>query len=333
MSAMPHEIRMSSTHNSTENQRFQRLNFRLAIGYGLANLAVLLVLPILAAENVGGIGSHWAWLALPVTLSSNGFWALLHEAIHNLFASDRNLNRQAGRLMAILFGSSYRMLRFGHLTHHRFNRHPLDRPDCFDPAQSSLLAARCRFFAETLGGLYLIEILTPLLYWLPRPIILRLLDRVYAGEESRLKQLRQLARQSLGSPRAIGEIRQDAAAALLLYAVSAGLWGPLWPVLVGFILVRGFLISFLDNVYHFRTPVDRPDFAYNLRLARPFRALILNMNFHRTHHHHMHLPWWQLPDHFRRSGEAFDRNYALAALAQLRGPAPIGVLISDKPTP
>ncbi|TXH38406.1 MAG: hypothetical protein E6Q98_04110 [Rhodospirillaceae bacterium] len=333
MPVMPHEIRMSNTHNSTENQQFQRLNFRLAIGYGLANLAVLLVLPILAAQNVGGFGSHWAWLALPVTLSSNGFWALLHEAIHNLFASDRNLNRRAGRFMAILFGSSYRMLRFGHLTHHRFNRHPLDRPDCFDPAQSSPVLARCRFFAETLGGLYLIEILTPLFYWLPRPIILRLLDRVYAGEEPRLKQLRQLAHQSLGSPRAIAEIRQDAAAALLLYALSAWLWAPLWPVLVGFILIRGFLISFLDNVYHFRTPVDRPDFAYNLRLAQPLQALILNMNFHRTHHHHMHLAWWQLPDHFRRSGEVYDGNYALAALAQLRGPAPIGVLISSKPTP
>ncbi|MDY0885875.1 fatty acid desaturase [Dongia soli] len=324
---------MSITHNSTENQRFHRLNFQMAIGYGIANLAVLLLLPTLATRNIGGLGIHWGWLALPVVLTSNGFWALLHEAIHNLFASDRNINRRAGRLMAVLFGSSFRMLRFGHLTHHRFNRHPLDRPDCFDPAQSSALAARCRFFAETFGGLYLIELLTPLLYWLPRPIILRLLGRVYAGEEPRLKQLRQLAHQSLGSARTIVEIRQDAMAALLLYALSAWLWGNLWPVLAGFILIRGFLISFLDNIYHFRTPVDRPDFAYNLRLARPLQTLILNMNFHRTHHHHMHLAWWQLPGQFRQSGEVFDRNYAHVALEQLRGPAPIGVLTSDQAVP
>lgn len=325
---MAHESPMPNTSHPIENRRFYRLNLALAIGYAFANLAALLLLPVLIATDAGGLGLHWAWLVLPVTLTSNGFWALLHEAIHSLFTADRTLNRRAGRFMAVLFGSSFRVLRFGHLTHHRFNRHPLDRPDCFDPATASAFSARCRFFAETLGGLYLIEILTPLLYWLPRPLIGRLLDRVYAGEEPRLKQLRQLAHQSLASPRAIREIRGDALAALLLYGLAAWLWGQWWPVLAGFILARGFLISFLDNIYHFRTPIDRPDFAYNLRLPPPLQALILNMNFHRIHHHHMHLAWWQLPAQFRRSAEIFDRDYAVAAFAQLRGPAPIDQLTS-----
>jgi hypothetical protein len=214
--------------------------------------------------------------------------------------------------------------------HHRFNRHPLDRPDTYDRSTSSVLKARCHFFGEIFGGLYLIEILIPPLYWLPQRTIHNLLDWIYAGEDPRLRQLRQLSRQALGSTRAIAEIRQDATAVLILYGSAFALWGKLWWVLLGFMLVRAMLISFLDNVYHFRTPVDRPDFAFNLLLAQPFRALILNMNFHRVHHNNMHLPWWSLPQQFAQSGETFDAGFAHAALAQLRGPAPTDLLTSPE---
>ncbi len=321
---------MSHTSSIDGTHRFHRLNAKLAIAYGIANLAVLLFLPLAIRSDLAGLGGHWAWAALPVALASNGFWALQHEAIHNLFAADQSANRRAGRLMAILFGSSFRILRFGHLMHHRFNRHPLDRPDCFDPGKGSAFAARCRFFGEIFGGLYVIEVLTPLLYWLPRRFIAPILDRIYAGNDPRLAQLRQLARQSLGATKAISEIRQDALAVLVLYGVSAALWGNLWWVLAAFLLGRGFLISFLDNIYHFRTPIDRPDFAYNLQLPSALQALILNMNLHRVHHHNMHLPWWRLPAQFADADKVFDKNYGLAALAQLRGPATIGMLTSRK---
>lgn len=313
-----------------ETNRYQRLNLALGLAYAAASLTVLLLLPLLFRLQWLDVGLGWLCLALPVALLSNGFWALQHEAIHNLFAVDQVRNRRAGRLMAILFGSSFRVLRFGHLMHHRFNRHPLDCPDVYDPHTTSALKARSRFYAEVFGGLYLLEVFLPLLYWLPQPVIHRLLDRIYGGEDFRLKQLRQLARQSLGSSRAIAEIRQDGAAALILYAGAFILWGKWWAALLGFILIRATLISFLDNIYHFRTPVDRPDFAYNLALSRPLRALILNMNFHRVHHHHMHLPWWMLPRQFRAAQETFDRGYFNAALAQLRGPAPTDMLGSHK---
>jgi fatty acid desaturase len=247
-----------------------------------------------------------------------------------LFAADRRINKLAGRAMAILFGSSYRVLRFGHLTHHRFSRHPLDRPDCFDPKVTSAWIGRLRFFAELCGGLYVTEIALPLLGWLPKRQIHRLFDRVYAGEDPRLQALRQLAKQALGSDRAVAEVRQDSALIILTYGSAFALWGNLWWLLVCFILIRGLMISFLDNVYHFRTPVDDPDFALNLSLPLPFQALILNMNFHRLHHHNMHLPWWSLPRQFASSGAHFDGSYFRAALAQLAGPAPIEQLTSQK---
>lgn len=321
---------MSIPVPAAEAARYQRLNMVLGLAYGLANLAVLLLLPTLVRLNAWDHGRDWALLVIPVALVSNGFWALQHEAIHNLFAGDQARNKQAGRIMGVLFGSSFRILRFGHLMHHRFNRHPLDRPDTYDQQTTRVWTARAHFFGEILGGLYLIEILTPLLYWLPRKIIHRLLDRVYSGTDHRLKQLRQLAQQALGSDRAITEIRQDAATVILLFGCSFALWGQLWWVLLAFLLGRGMLISFLDNIYHFRTPIDQPDFAYNLEAPGLFRCLILNMNFHRVHHNNMHLPWWCLPRQFAVAGEKFDGSYGLAALAQLRGPAPTDVLTSHK---
>jgi fatty acid desaturase len=302
----------------------------LGLTYAAATLAVLLILP--AAFRLHLLNAVWGWfcIALPVALVSNGFWALQHEAIHNLFAADQTTNRRVGRFMSVLFGSSFRVLRFGHLMHHRFNRHPLDCPDVFEPKTTSAIKARIRFFIEIFGGLYLIEAFSPLLYWLPAPVIRRLLARIYGGEDPRLKQLYQLAGQALGSPRAIGEIRRDSAMVLALYGCAFAVWGTHWLGLLIFILLRGMLISFLDNIYHFRTPLDRPDFAYNLQLARPFRALILNMNFHRVHHNNMHLPWWRLPPQFERSQETFDGGYFNAALAQFRGPAPTHMLGTHK---
>jgi fatty acid desaturase len=302
----------------------------LALAHATATVVVLFALPTAFRLNLFSAKLGWLVLALPVALVSNGFWALQHEAIHNLFAVDQATNRRAGRIMSILFGSSFRVLRFGHLMHHRFNRHPLDCPDVFDPATTSALKARLRFFGEIFGGLYLIEVLSPLLYWLPATTIRRLLARIYGGDDLRLKQLHQLASQALGSPRAIAEIRQDNAAVLALYGTAFALWGPNAIWLLAFILLRGAMISFLDNIYHFRTRLDRPDFAYNLQLARPFRALILNMNFHRVHHHHMHLPWWQLPRQFDHAQERFDGGYFHAALAQFRGPAPTHMLETHK---
>src|SRR6185369_7808881 len=109
----------------------------------------------------------------------NGYWALLHEAIHGQLHPDQVVNRRLGRIMACLFGSSFRLLRFGHLMHHRFNRHRLDRPDVYDATTTRPWLARLRFFTEAFGGLYVIEVLVPLLYWAPPSVVHRLLQRIY----------------------------------------------------------------------------------------------------------------------------------------------------------
>jgi fatty acid desaturase len=302
-----------------QGRYYRRLNMAIFAAHAGATLFLCFGLPLLLLP----MNPTWAWLLVPVALAGNGYWALLHEAIHGQLHPDQTVNRRLGRTLACLFGSSFRLLRFGHLMHHRFNRHRLDRLDVYDAARTRPWLARLRFFAEAFGGLYVIEVLVPLLYWLPPSVVQRLLHWTYAGNDEPIPELRRLALQALGAPRSIQEMRMDAAAVLGITAFAFWCWGSQWPLILAFAAGRGALVSLLDNVYHFRTPIDRPDFAYNLSLPRPLQRLFLNMNLHRVHHHNMQLPWWRLPQQFVDAGESYDGKLVSGALAQLKGPAPV----------
>lgn len=275
------------------------------------------------------ISPYWGLLLAPVALLTNGFWALHHEAIHGGFHQDRRRNMTAGRIMAILLGSSFAVLRFGHLMHHQYNRNPTDRPDVYDPARGSRLISRLGFLGNLLGGLYLVELIVPVACLLPRPVIRRIVDRVYGANDPDVRAIRQSATRLFLDPRRLATIRTDAVLAMTLIGVSAYLFGPYWPMLAGFILTRGLLISVIDNVYHFATPIDRPDYARNLWLPAPFRLLILNMNLHRVHHARPGLPWWRLAGELRATGDGFDAPLFTAALSQFAGPVAVSELPRD----
>lgn len=312
------EIASNGTLAADDATRFRRLNRVLLAFYAGSSLLAYFVLPTLAHV----VDPRFVWGLLPLALIANGYWATLHEAMHGQLLAGADNNRRAGRALAILWGSSFRLLRFGHLTHHRFNRHKLDRPDSYDPAVSSVLAARLRYFGEVLGGLYVIEVLTPLLYLLPPVRVAKLVRAIYAGDEAPMPSLRPLAEQALTGSKGIAEIRQDAILAWLLMIGGGIAWGTSWPAFAAFLFARGFLVSVLDNVYHFRTPLDRVDYAYNLSLPGPLQRLFLNMNMHRVHHRRMQVPWWQLPYYFTTDQERYDGSLAAGALKQLSGPAP-----------
>jgi fatty acid desaturase len=306
--------------------RYQALNCALLAGMIALTLGALIALPMLLPRD-----PHWGWLLLPVALLTNGFWALHHEAIHNGFHTDRRLNQWAGRLMAVLLGSSFFVLRFGHLMHHRYNRNPIDRPDTYDPAVMAPWRAHVSFLINLTGGLYLVEVLVPLACLLPRPLIRRIVDKVYAGDDPALRAIHQAATRLFLDPRKLNVIRVDALLSAALIAVAATLYGAHWPMLLAFLLARGALISIFDNVYHYATPIDRPDYARNLWLPAPIRLLILNMNLHRVHHARTALAWWELPGELASTGDRFDAKLFPQALAQFAGPVPVSALVSAPP--
>lgn len=295
---------------------YDRINRGLFAFYAAGALGAYLVLPALVRLD----GPRWAFALIPLGLIANGYWATLHEAMHGQLRPRSDRNRWAGRVLAMLWGSSFRLLRFGHLMHHRFNRHDLDHPDCYDPARTSAGAARLRFYAEILGGLYLVEVFTPLLYLLPQSAVQRLVARLYAGTTGAMPQLRQLAERALATPANIAEIRQDAILSWALILAGFLAWSQYWWAFLAYLLGRGLLVSIVDNVYHFRTPLDKVDFAYNFALPAPLQALFLNMNLHRIHHHNMHAPWWQLPTFFAIDRDSYDGSLIKGLLHQAAGP-------------
>jgi fatty acid desaturase len=301
---------------------FHQVNLVLLIAMTVLTIGAMLVLPIWLLP----LGPGWGWALVPVALLTNFFWALHHEAIHGGFHKNRQRNLRAGRIMAVLLGSSFHVLRFGHLMHHQYNRNPLDRPDTYDPSVTPRLKARLEFLATLVCGLYLAELAAPLACCLPRAAIPRVIDRIYRGDHPALAAIRVAAHRQFLDPKRLRLIRTDTALAWALIACSAVAFGEHWPMLAAFLIARGAMISVFDNVYHFGTPIDRPDFARNLSLPAPLRLLILNMNMHRVHHERPALPWWALPAQFRASGERYDAPLLRTALAQFAGPVPIGQL-------
>jgi fatty acid desaturase len=295
--------------------RYHRINLALLALMGIATIGALLGVPILLQGD-----ARFGWLLLPVVLLTNFFWSLHHEAIHGSLHPNRRVNLMAGRFMAVLLGSSFHVLRFAHLMHHRFNRNPGDRPDVYDPSVISKAAARFGFLGNLMIGVHLSELAAPLLCLLPRVLIRRILDRIYRGDDKAMVEIHRAAHRLFLDPVQLRSIRTDALLSAALLVAAALAFGSHWPLLVGFLVGRGALISIFDNVYHFGTPIDRPEYARNLALPRPLQLLFLNMNLHRVHHGRPSIPWWALPAQLRADGDVCDASMLRAALAQFAGP-------------
>jgi fatty acid desaturase len=298
-------------------------NAALAAFHAAVNVFQFLLLPLwLLPHNV-----LWSWVLLPLAALNNPFWSLIHEAIHDLFHAAPRVNILFGRLAGILFGAPFRILRLSHLLHHRFNRTPMEATELFDAAKCSRLRASSGYFFQILGGLYLVEVFSALLFFLPRRWL-----RSFTARYIKPQSVSGLLMQSWTTQEALKEIRTDGALVVGWLGLSFWSYGAYWPLLLAILVMRGFFISFLDNVYHYRTPVNDIFYASNLRLPAPLARLLLNFNLHGVHHQNPTIPWSRLPGLFREHGEIYHGNYFRAAARQLYGPVAISELPA-RPSP
>ncbi len=274
-------------------------------------LAPLIVLP--QSPVLAGV------LVVVLFLSTPFNSAVLHEAVHGRLITRSMQNDRVGRVLAICSGVAFDVLRFGHLSHHRFNRHALDRPDVIDPGQSRVYAA-IRYYAHLLGGLYVSEILATLAMLLPRNVIDRLLRRAMAKDDPTLAILRRAA--SRGLDRRIARVRMDAVALVLLYGGAFYLYGAWWPLLLMGIILRGLIVSLQDNLPHYGTPAAIGASAHNATAPRWAALFMLNQNLHAVHHDRPELPWNALPDAVAPAERSHYGNYLALLVKQFRGPRP-----------
>ena len=299
-----------------------KLNVTLAAGHILINLYQFFILPLYFLPR----SPWWALTLAPVAALNNPFWSLIHEAIHDMLHPSSRINAATGRVLSIFFGSPFRVLRFSHLMHHKFNRTPLEGTELYDPERSSRFRAAPGYYFQILGGLYLLEFISPLIFFLPRRLLRDLVRRFFAGET-----LGGILFRSLMGDGAIREMRTDGLAVFALFGLSAFCYGEYWGLLVAALAVRAFLISFLDNVYHYRTPVNDVFYANNLRLSRPLARMLLHFNLHGIHHRNTTVPWIKLPEVFGRESAQFGGDYFAAAVGQLWGPASLSELPQWRP--
>lgn len=289
----------------------RQLNHSLAAVHLLLNLYQFFVLPLYLLP----LSPWWALTLVPVVALSNPFWSLIHEAIHDLFHPSSHVNALVGRLLAVFFGSPFRVLRLSHLMHHRLNRSPLEGTELYDRNKTSRMRAGLGYYFQILGGLYLFEFISSLPFFLPRKFLNFLVRRFFSG-----RTLAGMLVRSLVTEESIREIRVDGLMVLGLLGLSAACYGENWEFLGTALMARAFLISFLDNVYHYRTPLDDVLYADNLWLPRSLSRALLHFNLHGIHHRNPSIPWIRLPEIFAGESRRFDGSYVAAALRQLSGP-------------
>jgi fatty acid desaturase len=251
-----------------------------------------------------------------VALSTPLNRALLHEAIHGRLARGRIWNERLGRALAVTSGIAFDAIRFGHLAHHQFPRHGLDRADVIEPGTNRFVAW-LSFYAGLLGLIHVREILAVAVVVLPRRAIIALTDWALAHDDS-LSVLHGRVRRSLA--RRLWRARTDLMSVTLIYAGAFYLYGTDWPVLLAAIAARAVILSVQDNVAHYGTPPVLGAPALNMNASRWFSRLMLNQNLHGMHHVRPELPWNKLPEALDANGKDIAGNYLALALAQFHGP-------------
>jgi fatty acid desaturase len=287
------------------------LNLSLAAAHVAINLYQFFLLPLFLLPA----SRWWALTLLPLVALNNPFWSLIHEAIHDMLHPSRRVNRAAGRLLAIFFGSPFLILRLSHLLHHKLNRSAVEATELYAPEKTSKARAALGYFWQILGGLYVLEFLSPLLFFLPRAVLRRMERKYFSGADLAGHLMKGLMRDE-----AIREMRIDGLVIFTLLAASALCYGASWPWLAALLVGRAFLISFLDNVYHYGTPIDDTFYARNLALGKILSAGLLHFNLHGIHHKNPAIPWRSLPLVFRQQSMRFEGNYFAAAVGQFGGP-------------
>lgn len=287
------------------------LNLHLLMFFICLQTFQLFVLPAwLLPQN-----AYWGFLLLIPAVLTTSWWALIHEAIHGCMFSHKLSNRVSGRLLAILFGSPFDLLRWGHLLHHAYSRTERERPEVYMPHQGPVFWVKLNYYFRLLGGLYLFEVMGGLLLLLPQPILKRLVNKL-----SNSDNVVELLWQKIMPVLTVARI--DAVLILLAYGLAFSVYGAHAWMLLGALFLRGGLISLVDNLFHYDTPLDQTRYAHNLYLPAWLSRLVLHFNLHGVHHLYPHVSCWQLPQLHAASGQLYQGKWMRSMRAQFKGAIP-----------
>ncbi len=255
-------------------------------------------------------------LALGIAIIfTNQLWALIHEGIHGLLLPERRSNNLLLSVLSIFFGSSSIFLRAAHLFHHRYSRSDSERVETYT-AQENRVVVSVAYYFGLFSGLFFSELILPFIAFLPIKLLVKIRDRFFTTHSMVSHMIGYLARQ----PRKLSIMRVELLGVLVVFSTALSFFGPNYSFFLAFLFVRAFLISFLDYVYHYGTPVGSNLHGKNLELPEVVSKFLLHFNLHGIHHQHPGLSWVELPKAFKEKKLRYDGQYIRAALEQINGP-------------
>jgi fatty acid desaturase len=271
------------------------------------HIHVLFVLPLFLLPLSG----LFALTAIPFMLIHSIQWGLIHEAIHKHLSSDSRHNEYGGRMLSVLMGVSFHILRFGHLMHHKLNRN----------WQSELVVKnswkeKTGYYYNLLGGLYITEVFSSLLVAiLPKKVFL-----YFANKKDLIDnpEVFPAGERFFYTKNNVKHARVDFALAVILYGSAFIAYAGYTWLLLLCIASRAVMISFIDNLYHYGTTQDKA--GKNLYMPKWAANLMLNSNYHETHHLSPNVPWIDLPKEYERRGLSFAGKFMDHGLMQFKGP-------------
>ncbi len=268
------------------------------------------------------ISAEFGWLLALCVMATPTHWSLIHEAIHGHLVTGKRANDVSGRALSVLFGSPFQLLRFGHLMHHRFNRTSIQRSDVSPDADGVRLRDNAWYFFLITIGLYVFELASAVFALLPNALFRKLVSAAFGDHAPDGRTMEALAKKHLAGAPGWGMLRTDGLLICLMVAASFWAYGPDWWMLATALVLRGVIVSALDNIYHYGNQLDDPQAGYNLRLPRMVENAFLNFNLHEVHHKHPTQPWSELPNLLERNGGGYHHSFGHAMMRQFCGLIP-----------
>jgi len=219
-------------------------------------------------------------------LVMQGVFSFMHDCFHGHGHRNRHVNWAAGWLSSTIFGTSYTLFQVNHAGHHVRNRTPSERIDFIEPGES-VFRKMAFYYTGIMGGIWLLGLVGALLlpltpYRAARPLAFQEDSNTYSGA------FNDFAREDWN------RMRVELALSVGFWAACMVFFGWRWQVLLIMYAAFGFSWSWLQWVYHVRTPIDVVEGAYNLRAPTIVRWLFLNFNYNLTHHRQPAYRWQQL---------------------------------------
>lgn len=232
--------------------------------------------------------SNWlkALLVVFFCLMMQGVFSFMHEAFHGHAHPDKRTNRLLGIVSSTIFGTSYTLFRINHIGHHARNRTRAELVDYIYPDEAPLRKILL-YYTGILGGIWLGGFLGALLLpLLPYGTARKLAANSEAN--SFLTAFKDFESHDWNM------MRVELAFGLVFWVAAILLFDWRWSTLLTAYAAFALSWSWLQWVYHVRSPIDVIEGAYNLRVATPVRWLFLNFNYNLTHHRDSSWHWQEL---------------------------------------